>query len=455
MYELEDTYWWYRGLRAIIFEFLGKYLPQDKEIRILDAGCGTGGVLQYLKNYGEAFGIDISGTALGFCKRRKLLNLLRASASDIPFKSEAFDVVVSTDVICHFQVKNDIEALKEIHRVLKKNGIAIVNVPACEFLKTEHDQAVYTKHRYTGRELSFKLKKTGFTVEKLTYWDTILFPFMGAIRLFKKLKLKKVQPRSDLKALPVAFNHLLASIILREARLLKKSNLPFGLSVFGVGKKKTRNDVMCETIEKDSQKVIKLYSKLGKNIGLYAKLRWKLCPYEAIEKHVPLKGKVIDIGCGYGLFTHLLFLKSFHRNVIGIDWSVKRIEIAQKTVQNRSNIQFYNQNIGDIKLDKFQSIVMIDVLHHLPIQVQQSLLLKSFKGLNDKGRLIILDVDKVPRWKYLCAKTIDRLLNISKPLYYHSSKELSDMLTNIGFKVKTIAMNKGIPLADVLFICDK
>ncbi len=237
MYEMEDAYWWYLGLRVILFEFLEKYSLKSRNLRILDAGCGTGGTLRHLTEYGKAYGLDISQDALDFCKKRKISNLIQASANNIPFKDNSFDIIISNDVLYHLNVENDLEVLAEFHRVLNESGLLILNLPAYDFLTSKHDKAIGTRHRYTKKEISSKLRKAGFTSEKITYWNTILFPILGATRLLKKLRSKNVQPRSDLRRLPVVFNNLLTSIIMLEARLLKRLNLPFGLSLFALARK--------------------------------------------------------------------------------------------------------------------------------------------------------------------------------------------------------------------------
>lgn len=453
MYEMEDAYWWYVGLRAIFFEFLEKYSLENRNLRILDTGCGTGGTLKRLTEYGKTYGIDVSSTALNFCKRRKISNLIQASANNIPFKDNSFDVVISNDVLNLSQIRDDLSVLKKYHRILKENGIVILNVPAYNFLMSEHDRAVDTKHRYTKKEISSKLKKAGFIPERITYWNTVLFPVLGAARLLKKLKSKNLQPRSDLKRFPAIFNNPLTSIIMLEARLLKRLNLPFGLSLFALARKGDRETKELK-IGRIPREIGNLYSKLGQGISLYAKLRWRLCPYEKIERYVPQKGKIIDIGCGYGLFSNLLALKSPKREAIGIDWSEKRIRAAKRTI-NTQNLKFYRKNINEMRLNNCDSIVMLDVLHHLPSKVQRNLLLKIFSGLKEGGSLIIQDVDKKPFWKYLIVKSIDTLVNLGRPICYCFPQQLCGLLRQIGFKVKVVKIDKGLPLPDVLFVCNK
>ena len=133
MYDIEESNWWYKGMRKILFSLLDTYLKKKKNLKILDAGCGTGINLNYLKKYGDVTGIDISDEAIKFSKKRGY-KIKKANIEKLPFKDNTFDLVISLEVIYHKQVKNDIKALKEIHRVLKKRGLAIIRVPAKKIL---------------------------------------------------------------------------------------------------------------------------------------------------------------------------------------------------------------------------------------------------------------------------------------------------------------------------------
>ena len=72
MYKVEDTHFWYRGMRKISETLLEKYFLQKTNARILDAGCGTGAGMMWLKSFGTIFGFDISQRAIYFCKKRGL-----------------------------------------------------------------------------------------------------------------------------------------------------------------------------------------------------------------------------------------------------------------------------------------------------------------------------------------------------------------------------------------------
>lgn len=198
-----------------------------------------------------------------------------------------------------------------------------------------------------------------------------------------------------------------------------------------------------------------LYQKAGWLDKLYLKLRWQLCPFEEIEKYVPQSGKIYDLGCGVGILSNLLAFKSPDREIIGVDLSLKRIKVADLSVGDRKNIRFFREDVKDFDLELCDGVVMTDFLHHVFPVVAERILKLIYKKLNPKGKLVIQEVDKFPRWKYLITFSIDRFLNLGKPLYYRLAKDWKEMLQKIGFKVEIIPAHQGLFLSDVLLICTK
>ena len=244
LYQEEETYWWHVGLRALIFTLMGRYRDKighaGEKIRILDAGCGTGIFMKQLEKYGEIFGLDISEDALRFSGKRGIANLCLGSAAEMPFNNGVFRLITANDVLCHERVKNDAAVLREFYRVLEPGGLLLLNLPAYDFLKSGHDAAVKTRHRYTKKEVQLKIRDEGFSILKATYWNTFLtLPMMG-FRLFNKFNVFSKTCSSDIHPLPAVLNNILICILRFEALLLKKMNFPFGLSVFCMAQKSRR-----------------------------------------------------------------------------------------------------------------------------------------------------------------------------------------------------------------------
>lgn len=227
VFDKEKNHWWYVGMRTIYSTLLDKYLK--KQAKILDAGAGTGFNLLFLKKYGKVQGIDYSSEAISLAKKRNL-KIKKASIENIPFKDSSFDLVTCFDVLYHKGVKNDVKALKELNRVLAENGLLLIREPSFNFLYNTHDVKVHTRQRYTRKELTSKLKKAGFKIEKISYVNFFLFPLFIINRIFKSKE-------SDLKKTPKFVNGFFKLFLMLESKLINFVNFPFGSSVICVARK--------------------------------------------------------------------------------------------------------------------------------------------------------------------------------------------------------------------------
>jgi len=233
MFALEERNWWYIAKRMLLFKLLSKY-NHVKAPKILDAGCGTGVVVQKLSRYFDTVGIDYSKEALKFCKDRGLKNVKFGNVMKLGFKSNTFDVVTSFDVIYHQGVIDDVKALSEFYRVLKPGGILILTDSAFKILSSSHDLAVHAKRRYNKKELRAKMIGAGFRVEKLSYYYFTIFIPVLIVRLLKKILPSKESDMVDSKGF---VNRFMIKLMNIESTLLKKMNFPFGVSVIAVGRK--------------------------------------------------------------------------------------------------------------------------------------------------------------------------------------------------------------------------
>ncbi len=238
MYQVEDHHWWYTGMRRILDALLRPHLNgRTGRLAILDAGCGTGGNSQYLQRYGRVTGLDAAAEALRFARRRPGLTLLRGSVDRLPFRDASFDLVLSNDVLCHLFVQDDLRAMREFARVLRPGGVLYLQLPAFDRLRSHHDAAVFTRHRYTAGEVRAMLQAAGLRPRRVTYANALLFPVAAAWRIVHKAGAARAAERSDVRPVPGALNAGLRAALSGEAPLLSRWNLPFGLSVIGVAHK--------------------------------------------------------------------------------------------------------------------------------------------------------------------------------------------------------------------------
>ncbi len=236
MYKIEENHWWYASNRKMIFYFFGRYYQKNgKQIKILDAGCGTGYILKTLQGYGDAYGIEISDYALKLCKKRGFSSLKKASVQNIPFKANFFDAIGCFGVLYHKNVKDDEKAISELFRVCKNGGRAFITSPAHISLSfSSHDRGQHTRRRYTSKELAAKLKAAGFEIDKISYYNSLIFP---AVYIKRWLEIKFGLKSRDAKKDNFIVNALLKSIMSFEIFLMRHIDFPFGVSIFCIAKK--------------------------------------------------------------------------------------------------------------------------------------------------------------------------------------------------------------------------
>jgi 2-polyprenyl-3-methyl-5-hydroxy-6-metoxy-1,4-benzoquinol methylase len=111
--------------------------------------------------------------------------------------------------------------------------------------------------------------------------------------------------------------------------------------------------------------LIDLYRPLSLREAFYLRTRWRLCPFQLVESHLPRQGKILDFGCGYGMLSNYLALRSLDRTVLGIDINASRINIAVRSLKDRRNVQFRCGDVDELRLTPFDAVVMTDVLHHM------------------------------------------------------------------------------------------
>jgi SAM-dependent methyltransferase len=248
----ETTHWWFRWRFDLIADVLGT-LRHDGRLRILDAGCGTGQMLKCLENHGSAIGIDTSPQAIGYARARGVQRLVQGSITDLPFRDGSFDCVLALDVIEH--VDDDIGILSKLFEVVKPGGHLIVTVPAYQTLWSEHDEINQHKRRYRAEHLRRLLEEAGFGLDRVSYCNTALFLPVLATRKLKNLvrSIRRVrggetdQLRSDLDEYPAPINTALYWLMRGETRLMRRVNLPFGVSILAVAHRPVSRDVVTAT----------------------------------------------------------------------------------------------------------------------------------------------------------------------------------------------------------------
>ena len=193
---VEDEMWWFRGNHANLltaFRGLEGRLPVGP---LLDAGCGTGGLLAKLARElpeWRPIGLDADAMACAVARAKSGRPVCAGSANALPFADRSLAAIFSADVLCHRNVDEG-RALADFHRCLAVGGLLVMNLPSYQWLLSAHDRAVSNVRRYSQRRARAVLRAAGFSKIRTTYWNTILFPLMVLRRFAVRNDVSDVMP---------------------------------------------------------------------------------------------------------------------------------------------------------------------------------------------------------------------------------------------------------------------
>jgi len=235
LYQVEETHWWHTARRNIVLDWIHQSYPGRSDLAILDAGCGTGLMLQQMQQLGHAEGVDISDEALDFCRKRGLANVQRADLLELPFAEGTFDLVTALDVLEHLD--DDVGGLREMRRVLKPGGRLFIFAPAHKWLWSLQDEVSHHKRRYTARTLRETVRQSGLEIDRQSYVSMFLLPviFLGRQWLKVRLKFRPAETENDLH--PEWSNGILRRIFEAEIPMLRRMDVPVGASLLCVARK--------------------------------------------------------------------------------------------------------------------------------------------------------------------------------------------------------------------------
>lgn len=241
---VEDRMWYFRSLHAHLRRELESAFgarrtggEPEPALRILDAGCGTGGLIRRLRSTHPEWrcdGLDLMPLACELARARcgPDVAITEGSITALPYPDASFDAVTSADVI--YQLERPVEALTEFLRVLRPGGVAILNVPAYRWLWSYHDVAVHSRHRFTRPEVDVLLSTAGFGTRRLTHWNALPFPLVWVRR---KL-LASPRDTSDVKLYPAPIEAALNGVMAVEHAWLRAGGRwAWGSSILAIAHK--------------------------------------------------------------------------------------------------------------------------------------------------------------------------------------------------------------------------
>ena len=229
LFEVEETHWWYVGRRRIIQSLVEKIHPtlNNSNPRILDVGCGTGANLKMLAAFGRAEGVDISQQAVEFCHERGLDSVKLGAIEHLPYENDSFELVTALDVVEHLD--DDVAGLREMRRVLRRDGRLLLFVPAFMFLWGVQDDVSNHRRRYTLPRLVKAVEEAGFLVEWSSYANISFFlPVLVVRSVMRWLGLRAdTEYGINIPMMNGPFSQLFAA----ERLVFERGRLPFGVSV--------------------------------------------------------------------------------------------------------------------------------------------------------------------------------------------------------------------------------
>lgn len=230
--------WWFAALHSNLLLLCRRMAMSGAATApLLDAGCGTGGLLARLAGGWPdrtAIGLDADPLAAARASAKSGCPVCAGSVDALPFADAAFGAIISADVLCHQGVDED-RALAQFHRVLRDGGLLILNLPAYSWLLSRHDAAVANARRYTRRGISRKLADAGFRPIFASYWNAVLLPVMV---LTRKLLPARGTAGSDVRLYPAPLETLCRLATGIETALLRRGfSLPCGGSIVAVARK--------------------------------------------------------------------------------------------------------------------------------------------------------------------------------------------------------------------------
>lgn len=198
----------------------------------------------------------------------------------------------------------------------------------------------------------------------------------------------------------------------------------------------------------------------GQSLGIrgFVLARHLLAPLARVLAAVPERGRILDVGCGHGLFTNAMALGSAGRDVLGVDPSGAKIQVARASADGLANVRYLQGTVQEIGERGFDAIAILDVLYLLPVEEKLALLRAVRERLAPDGVFIAKTNDTRPPWKYRVARLQEQAmtgvgLTMGHGLYFLSREQNASLLELAGFRPRFVDLDSWLPYPHVMFVC--
>lgn len=238
----EASLWWFRGMREISFALLDPIIKSSPVRRVLEGGCGTGHFAAALRDrYGvQVVAVDLEPEAMRYCRLLGAPSPTQASIVSLPFRDEAFDLVVSMDVLPHFAAGQDEAPFAELLRVLRPQGFLMLRAAALRIFRSRHSEYVWERQRFTKARLQQLAAAHPVRILRLTYANFLLTP-VAFLKFRVYEPLARRPPSSGVEPPPAPLNRLLyLPLAIEKLWISRGLGFPWGQSLFLLGQKTSR-----------------------------------------------------------------------------------------------------------------------------------------------------------------------------------------------------------------------
>ena len=231
---VEDKLWWLLGRKPIIRRYLEGAITPGAGMTIMDIGCGSGGSLDVLAEFGEVIGVEPSAVLARRARQRGIAKAVFQQDALNLDECRDVDLFTMFDVLEH--IEDDHAFLRKLRERAPQNHQLLISVPALQFLFSDHDRILHHCRRYSGRRLRSTLTAAGYRVRRMSYFMFLLFPLALAARMKDKLMARLGRPSKslDVSDVPRFLSVPFAASLKLEAFLSKGIRLPVGLWLFAL-----------------------------------------------------------------------------------------------------------------------------------------------------------------------------------------------------------------------------